>query len=86
MRVGATDICSPEKNITAKIISGQNAIIGGLNFAKETFKLSDKKISFQAKTRDGKKVRKNKVVAILKGGDLGILNSERVALNFLVFI
>ena len=46
-----------KKQVIAKIISDQNAIIGGLNFAKETFKLSDKKISFQAKTRDGKKVR-----------------------------
>ena len=75
-----------KKQVIAKIISGQNAIIGGLNFAKETFKLSDKKISFQAKTRDGKKVRKNKVIAILKGSALGILKSERVALNFLGLI
>ena len=75
-----------KKQVIAKIISDQNAIIGGLNFAKETFKLSDKKISFQAKTRDGKKVRKNKVIAILKGSALGILKSERVALNFLGLI
>ena len=72
-----------KKQVIAKIISGQNAIIGGLNFAKETFKLSDKKISFQAKTKDGKKVRKNKVVAILKGSALGILKSERVAVPWL---
>ena len=75
-----------KKQVIAKIISGQNAIIGGLNFSKETFKLSDKKISFQAKTKDGKKVRKNKVIAILKGSALGILKSERVALNFLGLI
>ena len=74
------------KKVTAKIIAGQNCIVGGLNFAKETFKLSDKKISFQAKTKDGKKIRKNKVVAILKGSALGILKSERVALNFLGLI
>ena len=75
-----------KKQVIAKIISDQNAIIGGLNFAKETFKLLDKKISFQTKTRDGKKVRKNKVIAILKGSALGILKSERVALNFLGLI
>ena len=74
------------KKVTAKIIAGQNCIVGGLNFAKETFKLSDKKISFQAKTRDGKKVRKNKVVAVLKGSALSVLKSERVALNFLGLI
>jgi nicotinate-nucleotide pyrophosphorylase (carboxylating) len=75
-----------KKQVIAKIISGQNAIIGGLNFTKEAFKLSDKKIAFQAKIKDGKKVRKNKVVAILKGSALGILKSERVALNFLGLI
>ena len=35
------------KNITAKIIAGQNCVIGGLNFTKEAFKISDKKIIFK---------------------------------------
>ena len=74
------------KKITAKIISGQNCIVGGLSFAKEAFKISDKKITFKAKTKDGRKVKKGKVVAILKGKALGILKSERVALNFLGLI
>ena len=43
------------KKIKAKIISNENCIIGGLNFAKETFKYSDKKIIFKTKTKDGKK-------------------------------
>ena len=71
------------KKITAKIIAGQNCIVGGLNFAKEAFKISDKKITFKAKTKDGRKINKGKVIAILKGNASGILKSERVALNFL---
>ena len=71
------------KKVTARIIAGQKCIIGGLNFAKEAFKISDKKISFKAKTKDGRKVNKGKVIAILKGKASGILKSERVALNFL---
>ena len=71
------------KKVTAKIIAGQNCIIGGLNFAKEAFKISDKKIAFKTKTKDGRKVNKGKVIAILKGKASGILKSERVALNFL---
>ena len=71
------------KKVTAKIIAGQKCIIGGLNFAKEAFKISDKKISFKAKTKDGRKVNRGKVIAILKGKASGILKSERVALNFL---
>ena len=74
------------KKITAKIIAGQNCIVGGLNFAKIAFKISDKKITFIAKTKDGRKVNKGKVIAVLKGKASGILKSERVALNFLGLI
>ncbi len=71
------------KKIIAKIIAGQNCIIGGLNFAKEAFKIADKKITFLAKTKDGKKISRGKVIVVLKGNASGILKSERVALNFL---
>ena len=71
------------KKVTAKIIAGQNCIVGGLNFAKEAFKISDKKITFKAKTKDGRKINRGKVIAILRGNASGILKSERVALNFL---
>lgn len=74
------------KNITAKIIAGQNCIVGGLNFAKEAFKISDKKIIFKTKIKDGKKVNRGKVIALLKGKASSILKSERVALNFLGLI
>ena len=74
------------KNITAKIIAGQNCIVGGLNFAKEAFKISDKKIIFKTKIKDGRKVNRCKVIALLKGKASSILKSERVALNFLGLI
>ena len=72
--------------IKAKIISNESCIIGGLNFAKEAFKYSDKKISFKTKTKDGKKTKKGKVIAIVNGKAKSILKSERVALNFLSLI
>ncbi len=74
------------KNITAKIIAGQKCTIGGLGFAKEAFKISNKKIIFKTKIRDGKKVNRGKVIALLKGKASSILKSERVALNFLGLI
>ena len=74
------------KKVTAKIIAGQQCIVGGLNFAKEAFKISDKKITFKAKTKDGRKVNRGKVIAVLKGKASGILKSERVALNFMGLI
>ena len=81
-----TKLIKNNKKIKAKIISNQTCIIGGLNLAKEAFKHSDKKVNFKVKTKDGKKIKKGKVVAIVNGKAKGILKSERVALNFLGLI
>jgi len=81
-----TRLIKNNKKIKAKIISNQNCIIGGLNFAKEAFKYSDKKVVFKSRTKDGKKVKKGSIVAIVNGKAKGILRSERVALNFLSLI
>ena len=81
-----TKLIKNTKKIKAKIISNQNCVIGGLNLAKDAFKYSDKKVVFKIKTKDGKKIRKGKVVAIVYGGTKGILKSERVALNFLSLV
>ena len=37
-----TQLITANKKIKAKIIAKQNCVIGGLNFAKEAFKYSDK--------------------------------------------
>ena len=50
-----TKLIRHNKKIKTKIISNENCVIGGLNFAKEAFKYSDKKINFRTKTKDGKK-------------------------------
>ena len=81
-----TKLIKNNKKIKAKIISNQNCIIGGLSFAKEAFKYSDKKIVFTSKSKDGRKIYKGKVVAIVYGRPKGILKSERVALNFLSLV
>ena len=81
-----TKLIKNNQKIIAKIISDQTCIVGGLNFAKETFKYSDKKSIFKLKSKDGKKINKGKVVAIVYGRAKGILKSERVALNFLNLI
>ena len=81
-----TKLIKNNKKIKAKIISNQNCIVGGLSFAKEAFKYSDKKVIFKLKTKDGRKINKGKVVASVYGKAKGILKSERVALNFLSLI
>ena len=72
--------------ITAKLISNQKAIVAGLLFAKHTFNQIDKKIKFILKKRDGSSVKKNSVIAVIKGKAISILIAERVALNFLSHI
>ena len=81
-----TKLIKNNQKIGAKIISDQNCIVGGLNFVKEAFKYSDKKVIFKSKSKDGRKINKGKVVAIVYGRAKGILTSERVALNFLSFV
>ena len=81
-----TQLIKNKKKLNAIIISNQTGIIGGLNFAKEAFKYSDKKINFKTKTKDGRKINKGKIVASITGTAKGILNSERVALNFLSLV
>ena len=48
------------KKSKAKIISNSNGIIGGLDLAKQTFKLIDKKISFKIKKKEGSKIKKKR--------------------------
>ena len=81
-----TQLIKNNKKIKVKIISNQKCVVGGLDFAKETFKYSDKRVNFKTKTKDGKKINKGKIVAIIYGKAKGILKSERVALNFLSLI
>lgn len=69
-----------------KLISNQNGIIAGLDFAKETFGLIDKQIKFSAKKKEGSVVKKNEVIATIEGRVQNILIGERVALNFLSHI
>tara|TARA_B100000965_G_scaffold62688_1_gene48501 strand:+ start:114 stop:950 length:837 start_codon:yes stop_codon:yes gene_type:complete len=69
-----------------KLISNQKGVIGGLEFAKQTFSLLDKKIKFIAKKKEGSLVNKGSVVAIIEGKIKNILIGERVALNFLSHI
>ena len=71
------------KKSKAKIIAKQNGIIAGLDFCKAAFKLVGKEASFKTKIKDGKKIKKNKVIAEIKAKTKTILIAERTALNFL---
>ena len=61
-----SSLINNDKVITVKIISNENAIIGGLLFAKQTFSLIDDKIKFIIKKKDGSRVKKGNLVALFK--------------------
>ena len=74
------------KLIKVKLISNQHAVVAGLEFAKQTFKLIDNKIKFIIKKREGSLVKKNEIIATIEGKAENILIGERVALNFMSHI
>ena len=81
-----SNLVKNNKIIKIKLISNQKAVIGGLEFAKQTFKLIDKKIKFNLKKKEGSSVKKNDLIATIEGKAQNILIGERVALNFVSHI
>ena len=76
-------INSKNKIIKAKIIAKQDGIIAGLDFCKTAFKSVGSEAIFSKKVSDGKKIKKNKLIAEIKAKAKTILTAERTALNFL---
>ena len=68
-----TNLIKNKKIIKAKLIVNQNAVLGGLSFAKHAFKLIDNKIKFIAKKKEGSLIKKNSLVAIIQGDSKSIL-------------
>ena len=81
-----SDLVNNNKIIKVKLLSNQEAIIGGLLFVQHAFNLVDPKIKFSVKKKDGSKVKKGSLIAIIEGKAKNILITERVALNFLSHI
>ena len=74
---------SKSKIVQAKIISKQSGIISGINFCKAAFKLLERKCKFLQRVKDGKKVKRNQIIAEITAKTKTILIAERTALNFL---
>ena len=76
-------IKSKNEMIKARIVANQDGIVAGLEFCKAAFKLIGRETVFIKKVSDGKKIKKNKVIAEIKAMTKTILTAERTALNFL---
>ena len=81
-----SNLVKNNKIIKVKLISNQQAVVAGLEFAKQTFKLIDSKIKFIIKKKEGSLINKNDIIATIEGKAENILIGERVALNFMSHI
>lgn len=86
--VGSGDITTnsvvpKDIKVKAVIVASEEGVVCGLSVAKEVFKIFDKDVKFEIAAKDGKKVKKNMVLARITGKARTILTCERVALNFL---
>jgi len=82
--IGKGDITSkllPKQKISARIISRENAIVAGVGYAKEIFKL--KGINVRILKKDASKIKPNQTIMIITGDAGSILTCERTALNLL---
>ena len=81
-----SNLIQNSKITKVKLVANQLAVVAGLEFAKQTFKLIDSKIKFIIKKKEGSLVKKNELIAIIEGEAKNILIGERVALNFMSHI
>lgn len=79
-----TEFISPkDKIVKAVLLAKENCVVCGLDIAKGAFKLTDFKVKFQPLVKEGQWIKKDQVIARIKGKAIGLLVAERTALNFL---
>jgi nicotinate-nucleotide pyrophosphorylase (carboxylating) len=85
--IGSGDITAElipaDKNISARIISRQEAVFCGMHWANEVFSQLDDKLAINWYTKDGDSIKANQLLTTIKGSARSILTAERTALNFL---
>jgi nicotinate-nucleotide pyrophosphorylase (carboxylating) len=82
--IGKGDITSallPKKKITVTIISREDAVVAGVNYAKEIFKIKGCNVKILKK--EGTKIKPNQKIMSVTGDAGKILMCERTALNLL---
>lgn len=82
--IGKGDITSallPKRNISARIISREEAIVAGVRHAKEIFEF--KGCNVKVIKKDGSKIKPNQIIMAISGNAANILTCERTVLNLL---
>ena len=71
------------KKIEASLIFKENGVLSGTDVIKYIINKFNKQISIQWKYKNGQNIKKNSIVATIKGPGNHILSIERIILNFL---
>ncbi|MDE5738273.1 MAG: carboxylating nicotinate-nucleotide diphosphorylase [Oscillospiraceae bacterium] len=79
-----TDYLLPDGHTSsAYYVAKAEGVICGLDFAKRVFELVGGSVDFQANVKDGDKVKKGDMIAVMSGDSKSLLKGERTALNIL---
>ncbi|OED43179.1 nicotinate-nucleotide diphosphorylase (carboxylating) [Endozoicomonas sp. (ex Bugula neritina AB1)] len=85
--IGTGDITASlipsEKQVKARIICRDHAIICGRPWVDEVFKQIDSGVELEWLAQEGEQVEPNQVLLIMKGSARSLLTGERCAMNFL---
>lgn len=80
----ATDYLLDDDDVsTARFVAKASGILCGIDIAVRVFEMLDKDIQVQINIRDGGKVEKGDVIAVVTGKTKAILKAERTSLNIL---
>ncbi len=81
--ITSDNIFTDKDMASAYIYAKEDLVLCGMDVAKSVFDYVDRAVKFKALKKDGDLVKKGEKVLTLEGPALGILNAERVALNFM---
>src|SRR3990167_10086868 len=89
--IGSGDITSQiiipkDKKVSAVLLLKEEAVICGLDIAREVFRTVDGSIKFQARSKDANSEKAGKIMARIQGNARAILKAERTALNLLSYL
>ena len=80
----ATDYLLDDDDVsTARFVAKASGILCGIDIAVRVFEMLDKDVQVQINIRDGGKVEKGDVIAVVTGKTKAILKAERTSLNIL---
>lgn len=79
-----TDYLIPEEKVSdAYFVAKDDGVLSGIEIALRVFTMLDDNVEYEIKIKDGQKVKKGDIIAVMKGSARALLKGERTALNIL---